>query len=117
MKDRAEIERGIRDEEVMLEEVAALLERRSELSTWPDAVRAALALALADDTMSRAEQRKATALRRHLFGGDDSIPHGITAAQPPSITDRRHAEYLRAALVPRVRYRSGTHLRAPAARP
>ena len=110
MKDRAEVEQAIRDEAALVEAVAGLIKRRSALSAWPDGLRAVLAAALADDARSRAEGWKATALRRHLFGGDGSIPHGISGDREPTEADRRHAAPLRAALVARVRYRSGMHL-------
>ena len=110
MIERADIERAIVDEERALDQLAGLLEDRSELASWPEELRAALALALTDGTMSRAESWKAVALRRHLFGPVDRIPGELTMQREPTATDRRRAERLRADIPARVRYRAGAHL-------
>jgi hypothetical protein len=68
MSSRAEVEQAIVDDESMLEQVIGLLEGRCGLGAWAEDARAALALALADGSMSRTESWKAVALRRHLFG-------------------------------------------------
>lgn len=113
MIGRSEIEQAILDEEAMLEQVARLLEAGSELASWPEDLRAALALALIDPAMSRTEGWKAVVLRRHLFGPADRIPDEITVQREPSSRDRRRAERLRADVPARVRYRAGMHLLNP----
>jgi len=94
----------------MLEQVATLLERGSELAAWPEDARTALALALEDGSMSRAEGWKAVALRRHLFGPEAAVPDGLAAPSAPVALDRRHAERLRSGLLARVRYRIAMYL-------
>lgn len=113
MIGRFDVERALVEDEAMLEQVARLLEGGSELSSWPEDLRAALALALADPAMSRTESWKAVVLRRHLFGPTDHIPDQLTVQQEPSALDRRRAERLRAGVPARVRYRAGMHLRKP----
>jgi len=68
MIGRADVERGIVDDESMLEQVVGLLESGSGLAEWPEDVRIALAPALDDGSMSGTESWKAVTLRRHLFG-------------------------------------------------
>ncbi len=109
MSARADVERAILDEELMLDQVARLLESRVHLAAWPAPARTALALALADPSMSPTEIWKATALRRHLFG-PTMIPAQIAAPRPPSPFDRKQAERLRSALPALVRYRAATYL-------
>lgn len=113
MSERADVERRILDDESMLDEVARLLESGAGFAGWPEAVRAALALALEDPSMSRAELWKAVALRRHLFGPAGAVPAQITAPRQPSLGDRRRAERLRSGLTARVRYRAATYLLQP----
>jgi len=110
MISRADVERAILDEEAMLEQVATLLESGSDLAAWPQDARTALALALEDASMSRAEGWKAVALRRHLFGPQAAVPDQLAAPGAPSALDRRHAERLRSGLLARVRYRIATYL-------
>lgn len=110
MTGRTDVERAILDEESMLEQVARLLEGGAGLAGWPETVRSALALALADPSMSLAETWKAVALRRHLFGPAGAVPAQIAAPREPSMIDRRRAERLRSALAALVRYRAGTYL-------
>lgn len=112
MSGRADVERAILDEESTIEQVARLLESGAALAEWPAAVRAALALALEDPAMSRAESWKAVALRRHLFGPAGVVPAQLAAPQDPSIVDRRRAERLRSGLPALVRYRAAACLRA-----
>lgn len=97
----------------MLEQVARLLEAGSELASWPEELRTALALALTDATMSRVESWKAVTLRRHLFGPTDRVPESIAMRREPSALDRRRAERLRSGVPARVRYRAGVHLLKP----
>jgi hypothetical protein len=59
MTTRSEAERAIIDEESMLEQVAGLLEGKSDIATWSEQESSALALALEDTAMSRAESWKA----------------------------------------------------------
>lgn len=110
MSDRADIERAILDEESTLEQIARLLESGASLAGWPEAVRTALALALEDPSMSRAESWKAVALRRHLFGPAGAVPAQLAAPREPSPLDRRRAERLRSGLPAVVRYRAATCL-------
>jgi hypothetical protein len=110
---RSDIEQALLDEEAVLEQVARLLEGGSELASWPEELRTALALALTDAAMSRTESWKAVVLRRHLFGPADRIPDEITLQGEPSSRDRRRAERLRADAPARVRYRAGVHLLRP----
>jgi len=110
MIERADVERGILDEESMLEDVACLLENRADVAVWPDEMRTALALALADGSMSRSEGWKAVTLRRHLFGADGVVPDQIAVRPEPSLIDRKRSERLRSGLTARVRYRVGTYL-------
>ena len=110
MISRAHVERAILDEEAMLERVVSLLESRSDLTVWPQDARAALALALEDDAVSRAESWKTVALRRHLFGPEATVPEQLTAPKEPSALDRRHAERIRSGLLACVPYRIATYL-------
>ena len=110
MSGRADIERAILDEESTVEQVARLLESGAALAEWPAVARAALALALEDPTMSRAESWKAVALRRHLFGPAGVVPAQLAAPREPSLVDRRRAERLRSGIPAIVRYRAGTYL-------
>src|SRR4249920_588113 len=113
MIGRSEIEQALLEDEAVLEHVAHLLEAGSGLASWPEDLRAALALALTDAAMSRTESWKAVVLRRHLFGPADRIPDQITVQREPSSRDRRRAERLRGDLPARVRYRAGVHLLNP----
>jgi hypothetical protein len=72
--ERADIERAILDEESMVDQVARLLERESDLAVWPEDAR----MALDDGAMGRTESWKALTLHRHLFG-----PTGVLAPQIP----------------------------------
>jgi hypothetical protein len=110
MIGRADVERAILEEESLLEQVVRLLESESDLAGWPETLRTALALALEDPSMPRAESWKAVALRRHLFGPAGVVPAQIAAPRDPSTADRRRAERLRAGLPALVRYRSATYL-------
>ena len=110
MISRADVERAILDEESMLEQVARLLETQSGMTDWPDDARAALALALSEGAMSRAEGWKAVALRRHLFGPSGNAPAGLAPPHESSAIARRRAERLRAGLTAIVRYRAATYL-------
>ena len=112
MSGRADIERAILDEESTVEQVARLLESGAVLAEWPAAVRAALALALEDPSMSRAERWKAVALRRHLFGPAGVAPAQLVASREPSMIERRRAERLRSDIPALVRYRAGAYLQA-----
>ena len=94
----------------MLEQVATLLESRSDLASWPQDARTALALALEDGSLARAEGWKVVALRRHLFGPEAAVPDGLAAPGAPSALDRRHAERLRSGLLARGRYRIAMYL-------
>ena len=110
MIGRADVERGIVDDESMLEQVAGLLESGSDLDEWPEDVRIALALALEDDSMSDTETWKAVTLRRHLFGPAGVVPAQIAAIRDPSAAARSRAEGLRSGLPARVRYRVATYM-------
>jgi hypothetical protein len=110
MIGRSEIEQALLDEEEALERVAGLIETSTALVSWPEDLRAALALALTDAAMSRTESWKAVTLRRHLFGPGDRIPDLITGQREPSSRDRRRAERLRADIPACVRYRAGMYL-------
>jgi hypothetical protein len=110
MIGRSDIEQAILDEEAVLEQVAVLLEAGSAVASWPEDLRAALALALTDPVMSRTEGWKAVTLRRHLFGPADRVPEHLAMPQEPSSRDRRRAERLRADIPARVRYRAGMYL-------
>ena len=110
MIGRADIERAILDEESMLEQVVRLLESGAELAGWPQALRAALGLALEDPSMSRSESWKAVTLRRHLFGPAGVVPARLSAPQAPSAADRKRAERLRSGLLALVRYRAADYL-------
>jgi len=112
MTGRADVERGILEEEAMLEHLAHLLESGTDLLGWPDDLRTALALALAldDGSMSRTESWKAVTLRRHLFGPAGVVPAQIAAPREPSALDRKRAERVRAGLAACVRYRVATYL-------
>jgi hypothetical protein len=109
MIERAEVERGILDDERVLEQLAGLLESGVELAAWTEDMRAALGLAL-EGSMSRTEGWKAVTLRRHLFGPEGSVPAQLAAPPQPSAVDRKRAERLRSALAACVRYRVGTYL-------
>ena len=110
MSGRADVERGILEEEAMLEHLAHLLESGTDLLAWPDDVRTALALALDDGSMSRTEIWKAVTLRRHLFGPAGVVPAQIAVPRAPSALDRKRAERVRAGLPACVRYRVATYL-------
>jgi hypothetical protein len=110
MTDRAEVERQIVDEEAALEQLARLLENKHALAQWPAHLRAALALALDDPSMSRAETWKATALQRHLFGPEATLPGALRTPPAPSAADRKRAEHARSGLAAFVRYRIGEYL-------
>lgn len=110
MISRADVERAILEEEAVLEQVATLLESASDLAVWPPDARTALALALEDGSMSRAEGWKAVALRRHLFGPEVAVPNGLAEPAAPSALDHRHAERLRSGLLARLRYRIAMYL-------
>lgn len=94
----------------MLEHVAGLLERGSELAEWPEDARIALALALEDGSMSGTETWKAVTLRRHLFGPAGVVPEPIASIRDSSAAARRLAEGLRSGLPARVRYRVATYM-------
>lgn len=113
MIGRSAIEQALLEDEAMLEQVACLLEAGSDLSSWPEDLRAALALSLADAAMSRTESWKAVVLRRHLFGPADRVPDHLAMPREPSVLDRRRAERLRSGVPARVRYRAGIHLLNP----
>jgi hypothetical protein len=110
MSGRADVERGIVDDESMLEQVAGLLESGSDLAGWPEDIRIALALALEDSSMSGTETWKAVTLRRHLFGPAGVAPEQIASIREPSAAARRRAEVLRSGLPARVRYRVATYM-------
>jgi hypothetical protein len=110
MTRRAEVEREILDEEMVLEQIAHLLESSADLARWTEDTRTALALALADDAMSPTEGWKAVTLRRHLFGPAAVVPDRIAPPRQPSAVDRKRAERLRSGLAARVRYRAGMYL-------
>lgn len=110
MIGHSDIERELLDEERVLEEVARQLEAGAELATWPEELRTALALGLAELTMSRTEGWKAVVLRRHLFGPESGVPDCLGVPAEPSVPERRRAERLRADLPTRVRYRGGMYL-------
>jgi hypothetical protein len=110
MSEPADVERAILEEESILGKVARLLESKAHLAVWPEAARTALALALADSSMSLAENWKAVALRRHLFGPAGAIAAQLGAPRQPSPLDRKHAERLRSGLPALVRYRAATYL-------
>lgn len=93
-----------------MERVAGLLESRAELADWPEDLRVALALALADEAVSRTESWKAVSLRRHLFGGAGTVPDLLAAPRQPSSIDHMRAERLRSALPARLRYRGAMYL-------
>jgi len=113
MITRVDVEQALLEDEAVLEQVACLIEAGSDLSSWPEDLRAALALALTDAAMSRTESWKAVVLRRHLFGPADRIPDQITVQREPSSRDRRRAERLRGDIPARVRYRAGMYLLKP----
>jgi hypothetical protein len=110
MIERAEVERAIVDDEAMVEQLALLIESGSALAAWPAPLRSALALALADLSMSRPEGWKAVALRRHLFGAAGVIPDELAAPRTPSPAERKRAERVRSALTSRIQFRGATHL-------
>jgi len=110
MIGRADVERGILDEEAILEQIARLLESASDLAAWTEDLRTALGLALEDGAMSRTERWKAVTLRRHLFGPAGAVPDQLAALRASSAVDRKRAERLRAGLPARVRYRAGMYL-------
>jgi hypothetical protein len=94
----------------MLEQVVALLEGRAELAQWPEPLRAALALALEDPSMSRSENWKAVTLRRHLFGPHDVIPAAFAVSPGATLANQMLAERLRSSVPACVRYRAGMYL-------
>ena len=108
--NRAEVEQAVEDEEAILEQVSRLLENRSALDEWPDALRLALALALEDEGVSCAEGWKVVTLRRHLFGGSGILPPNLARRSSPAPRDQRRAERLRGGLPARVRHRAGCYL-------
>jgi hypothetical protein len=110
--DRAEVERAIRDEEAALEEVVRLLRGKAALDAWPEPLRVAfaVALAVADEHMPRAESWKIVALRRHLFGGAGVLPRSIAPPSAPTVRERRCAERLRGGLAACVGHRAGAYL-------
>lgn len=110
MIERAEVERALLEDEAVLEQVARWIESGAELASWPEDLRAALALALTDAAMSRTESWKAVTLRRHLFGPVDRLPDHLAMRREPSALDRRRAERLRSGVPACVRYRAGRHL-------
>lgn len=115
MISRAEVEQDIIHDESLLERVVNLLQARSGLADWRDDARTALALALEDSSMSRAETWKAVTLRRHLFGPAADVPEQLVVPGQLSIADRRRADRrradrLRADLAACVHYRAGMHL-------
>jgi hypothetical protein len=110
---RSDVEQALLEDEAMLEQVARLIEAGAELTSWPEDLRTALALALTDATMSRTEGWKAVTLRRHLFGPTDRIPDHIAMRRDLSALDRRRAERLRSGVPARVRYRAGMYLLEP----
>jgi hypothetical protein len=94
------------------DQLAGLLEDGSELASWREDMRAALALALTDEHDVACRELEGVALRRHLFGPVDRIPGELTKRGPTAI-DRRRAERLRADVAARVRYGAGAHLLSP----
>ena len=109
-----DVEPALVQDAAVLEQVARLPEAGPGLSSSPDGLRAALALALPDAAMSRAESWKAVTLRRHLFGPTDRVPEHLAVPREPSVLDRRRGERLRAGVPARVRYRAGMYLLTPA---
>jgi hypothetical protein len=112
MTGLAEVEQAVIADEQALDRAIELLERGTDLASWPEELRTALLLALTDPAMSRTEGWKAVALRRHLFGPTGCLPDRFDAEHHPSAADRRRAERLRAGLPALVRYRGGKHLLA-----
>lgn len=110
MAQRADVERRIIDDEAAVEEIALLLETETELASWPASARAALGLALEDESVSRAESWKIVALRRHLFGAGARVTESIAGAARISEADRRRAERVRSGLPARVQYRVAAYL-------
>ena len=118
MMERADIERAIVDDELMIDQVADLLDGAADVADWPEEVRVALALALMDDAMSGTERWKSATLRRHLFGPVDVVPEQIASVRAPSPgSARRRAEGLRSALPARVRYRAAAYMLPAPRRP
>ena len=114
MITRADVERAIVDEEALLELVAGLLRRRTEIGGWQEDARTALALALADPSMSHTESWKAVTLRRHLFGPKGLVPEELAAVPPhPDAVQRARAERVRADLPALAKYRAGAYLLLP----
>jgi len=109
---RADVERRIIDDEAAVEEIALLLETETELASWPASARAALGLALEDESVSPAEAWKIVTLRRHLFGAAGSVAVPIIGAT--SQVDGRRAERVRSGLPARVRYRAAVYLSSAA---
>jgi len=112
MTRRSDVEHGIVDEESVLEQIAALLEGGVEVGRWPDPLRASLALALEDASMSRTEGWTAVVLRRHLFGPRDVVPAAFAASPGSTAVDHQRAERLRSGLAACVGYRAGAYLLA-----
>jgi hypothetical protein len=112
MTGLAEVEQAVLDDEQALDRAVELLENGTDLTGWPEELRTALLLALADPAMSRTEGWKAVTLRRHLFGPTDRLPDHLDTTHEPSGAERRRAERLRAGLPALVRYRGGKHLLA-----
>ena len=115
MTGRSDVEAAIVDDELMLEQVAGLLESGADLAAWPADLRLAFALALDVGAVSGAETWKGVTLRRHLFGPDGTVPEPLASTRDPSAAARRRAEGLRAGLPALVRYRVAMYL-LPAAR-
>lgn len=91
---RAAVEAGLRDEQALLQSLAAAICAGLPPEEWDDDLRDALARALEPGDASPGEQWKARALRRHLYGPEadaDLVPPDA----PPSDQERRCAERVR----------------------